>query len=364
MNVAVIFGGKSAEYEVSLVSATNIINSMDRAAYMPLLLAVDRQGEWYYNRHYRNAEVNLTTNNYFAGADKVYLSQAGPMVEVISKTSNDILASFEVAFPIVHGTYGEDGTLQGLLKAMDIPYVGPDVLGSAIAMDKDIAKRLFAAAGIPVAKWLTLYRDSQCEEPIPAYSEVVAQLGTPFFVKPANAGSSVGVSRVLSEADYEAALAEAFKYDHKLLVEEGVVGKELECAVLGNLGDMQASTVGEIVATKDFYSYDAKYVSSTGAQLQIPAAIDPDMLERIRQYALRACRAIHCEGMSRVDFLLSSDGHLVLNEINTLPGFTAISMYPKLWEHSGLHKGELIARLIALAIQRHRRDAGLSIRPT
>ncbi len=361
MNVAVIFGGKSAEYEVSLVSATHIINSMDKAVYAPILLAVDKHGEWFYNRHYKNAEVNLTTNNYFAGADKVYLSQAGKMVEVISKTNNDILASFEVAFPIIHGTYGEDGTLQGLLKAMNIPYVGPDVLGSAIAMDKDIAKRLFAAADIPVAKWLTLYRAGQDEKPIPTYSEAVATLGSPFFIKPANAGSSVGVSRVLSEADYKAALTKAFKYDHKVLMEEGVIGKELECAVLGNIEDMQASSVGEIVATKDFYSYDAKYVSSTGANLQIPADINPEMLERIRQYALRACKVIHCEGMARVDFLLSNEGHLVLNEINTLPGFTAISMYPKLWEHSGIQKEELVSHLITFALQRHHRDATLSI---
>lgn len=362
MNVAVIFGGKSAEYEVSLVSATYIVNSMDKSAYRPVLLLVDKQGEWFYNKHYRNVEVDLKTNNYSAGADKVYLSQAGPMVEVISKTTNDILASFEVAFPIIHGTYGEDGTLQGLLKAENIPYVGPDVLGSAIAMDKDIAKRLFAAAGIPVAKWLTAYREGMGEEPAPAYGEAVAELGTPFFVKPANAGSSVGVSRVSSEADYEAALANAFKYDHKVLLEEGVVGKELECAVLGNIGDMQASSVGEIVATKDFYSYEAKYVSSTGADLRIPADIDAELLERIRRYALLACKAIHCEGMARVDFLLSADGRLVLNEVNTLPGFTSISMYPKLWAHSGIQKGELVSRLITLALQRHRRDAALSIR--
>ena len=356
MNIAVIFGGKSAEFEVSLVSATNIINTMDREKFIPVLIGVDKQGEWYYNTHYPNTDVDLTTNDYFAGATKVYLSQAGRVTEVISKTIDQTVASFDVAFPIIHGTYGEDGTLQGMLKALDTPFVGPDVLGSAIAMDKDIAKRLFRAEGIPVAKSFTLYK----EQNAPTYPEVEAALGTPMFVKPVNAGSSVGVSRVTSEAEYTAALDEAFKYDRKVLVEEGVVGKELECAVLGN-EEKRASGVGEIVATKDFYSYDAKYISSTGANLRIPADVDDDTRERIRDYAVRACNAIQCEGLARVDFLLSHDGHLVLNEINTLPGFTSISMYPKLWAHAGLPEKELITELITLARQRHERDARLSV---
>lgn len=355
MNIAVIFGGKSAEFEVSLVSATNIINTMDRERFTPLLIGVDKQGEWFYNAQYANQSVDLTARDYFADAEPVCLTFPGGTL--VSCRTHQPVARFEAAFPIIHGTYGEDGTLQGILKANDIPYVGPDVLGSAIAMDKDIAKRLFVAAGIPVAKSYTLYK--QHAEAYP-YGEVADSLGLPLFVKPANAGSSVGVSKVTSEAEYRAALEEAFRYDSKILVEEAVVGKELECAVLGN-EEKQASGVGEIVATKDFYSYDAKYISSTGANLRIPADISADTAERIRTLAVQACDAIHCEGMARVDFLLSTDGHLVLNEINTLPGFTSISMYPKLWEQAGLPEKELITELIRLAMQRHERDSALSI---
>lgn len=355
MNVAVIFGGKSAEFEVSLISATNIINTMDRERFTPILIGVDKQGEWFYNTQYADQSVDLTARDYFAGAEPVCLTF--PSGTLLSCRTNQMVAHFEAAFPIIHGTYGEDGTLQGLLKANDIPYVGPDVLGSAIAMDKDVAKRLFVAAGIPVAKSYTL-----CKKHARAYvyEEVAGSLGLPFFVKPANAGSSVGVSKVTSEAEYQAALEEAFRYDGKILVEESVIGKELECAVLGN-EEKRASVVGEIVATKDFYSYDAKYISSTGANLRIPADIPVDTAERIRTFAVQACDAIHCEGMARVDFLLSHDGYLVLNEINTLPGFTSISMYPKLWEQTGLPEKDLITELIRLAMQRHERDAALSI---
>ena len=355
MNIAVIFGGKSAEFEVSLVSATNIINTMDRERFTPVLIGVDKQGEWFYNAQYANQSVDLTARDYFADAEPVCLTF--PSGTLVSRRTHQPVARFEAAFPIIHGTYGEDGTLQGILKANDIPYVGPDVLGSAIAMDKDIAKRLFAAAGIPVAKSYTLYKKHAEAYP---YGEVADSLGLPLFVKPANAGSSVGVSKVTSEAEYWAALEEAFRYDSKILVEEAVVGKELECAVLGN-EEKRASGVGEIVATKDFYSYDAKYISSTGANLRIPADIPADTAERIRTLAVQACDAIHCEGMARVDFLLSTDGHLVLNEINTLPGFTSISMYPKLWEQAGLPEKELITELIRLAMRRHERDSALSI---
>lgn len=354
MNIAVIFGGKSAEFEVSLASATNIINALDREKYAPVLIGIDKQGEWFFNPSYPSADVDLSGNDYFAGAERAYLSGRA---DVASRRSNRVLAHFDAAFPIVHGTYGEDGTLQGVLKAIDVPYVGPDVLGSAIAMDKAIAKTLFAAAGIPVAKSYTLYKHDARR---PAFGEAAEALKLPLFVKPANAGSSVGVSRVSTEEEYRAALDEAFKYDNKILVEESVIGKELECAVLGN-EEKKASPVGEIVAAADFYSYDAKYINSAGASLRIPADIDAGTSERVRRLAVRACHAIHCEGLSRVDFLLSREGHLVLNEINTLPGFTSISMYPKLWEYAGLPEKELITRLISLAVQRHERDGKLSV---
>lgn len=356
LRVAIIFGGKSAEHEVSLKSATNVSNSIDRTLFTPILLGIDKSGEWFYNSSYATDDINLADNDYFIEATNVYLSAAENGIHVISKKENRNLASFDVAFPIVHGTFGEDGTLQGILKSMNAPFVGPDVLGSAIAMDKDVAKRLLKAADIPVAASYTLYKNDPSEY---SFEEVVSELGLPLFVKPANAGSSVGVSKVTNEKEYHAALSTAFQFDNKILMEEAVIGKELECGVLGN-ENAQASVVGEIV-TKDFYSYDAKYVSSTEASLQIPAEIENSMSETIRGLAVKACKVIGCEGMARVDFLLSNDNKLVLNEINTLPGFTEISMYPKVWEYTGLSETDLITRLITLAIQRHKRDTNLSV---
>lgn len=305
-------------------------------------------------RKFNVEETDLVGRDFFAAATEVYLTGH----DVNDRVSGETLYGVDATFPIVHGTYGEDGVLQGVLKANDLPFVGPDVLGSAVAMDKDIAKRLLRDAGIPVAEWLLLRRSDAVQ---PAYEEVRARLGSPMFVKPANAGSSVGVSRVSCAEEYDAALRTAFAYDNRILIEEAVVGKEIECAVLGN--EMpEASVVGEIVATKDFYSYDAKYISADGAMLRIPADVPGEVSERVREYAVRGFKAVCCEGMARVDFLLSNEGKLVLNELNTLPGFTAISMYPKLWEECGVPKRELISRLIFLAIERHSRDTALVIR--
>ena len=355
--VAIIFGGKSAEHEVSLASATNVYQAMDKERFMPVLIGINKSGEWFYNGDYPSSTVNLTENDYFQKAQNVYLSSTGDNIKVINKKDNTVLADFNVAFPIVHGTFGEDGTLQGILKSAGIPFVGPDVLASAIAMDKDIAKRLFQLEGIPVASSYTVYKHNASSY---TFKQITDRMGLPCFVKPANAGSSVGVSKVRSEAEYRNALQEAFRYDNKVLVEEAVIGKELECGGLGN-EDARASVVGEIVATENFYSYDAKYISSTGATLQVPARIDNTLSDSIREYAVKAFHAIGCEGMARVDFLLSDNGKLVLNEINTLPGFTAISMYPKMWEQTGISEKELITELITLAVQRHERDTNLSV---
>lgn len=355
--VAIIFGGKSTEHEVSLASATNVYQAMDKERFTPVLIGINKNGEWFYNGDYPSDSVNLTKNDYFQKAQNVYLSSAGDNIKVINKENNAVLADFNVAFPIVHGTFGEDGTLQGILKSAGIPFVGPDVLASAIAMDKDIAKRLFQLEGIPVTSSYTVYKHNASSY---TFKQITDHLGLPCFVKPANAGSSVGVSKVTSEVEYRNALQEAFRYDNKVLVEEAVIGKELECGVLGN-EDARASVVGEIVATENFYSYDAKYISSTGATLQVPARIDNALSDSIREYAVRAFHAIGCEGMARVDFLLSDNGKLALNEINTLPGFTAISMYPKMWEQTGISEKELITELITLAVQRHERDTSLSV---
>lgn len=356
--VAIIFGGKSAEYEVSLNSATNIFNAIDRTKFSPLLLGVSKSGEWYYNSHYATDNINLTKQDFFADAASVHLSSDEGSTLIISNETNEILADFHIAFPIIHGTYGEDGTLQGLLKSMDIPFVGPDVLGSAIAMDKDVTKRLLKEASIPIANSYTLYRHTPSEY---SYEEIADTLGLPMFVKPANAGSSVGVSKVTGKEEFDAAVSTAFQFDNKILVEEAVIGKELECGVLGN-EEVRASAVGEIVATEDFYSYDAKYISVSGARLQVPAMIDDDIAAQIREYAAKAFKVICCEGLARIDFLLSDDNKLVLNEVNTLPGFTEISMYPKVWEYAGISDKDLITELLSLARQRYERNRKLSIK--
>lgn len=355
--IAIIFGGKSAEYEVSLKSATNIFNALDRTKFVPLLIGISKSGEWFYNPQYDEYDIDLTKHDYFANATSVYLSHSKEKTEVISKDTNNALASIDAAFPIIHGTYGEDGTLQGVLKSMNIPFVGPDILGSAIAMDKDVTKRLLKAADIPVAASFTLYKQNPCEY---SFDEISSTLGLPLFVKPANAGSSVGVSKVTDKDEFKTALSTAFRFDNKILIEEAIIGKEIECGVLGN-EDARASVVGEIVATKDFYSYDAKYISSTGATLQIPAQIDSHIAESIRKCAVKAFKTICCEGMARVDFFLTKDNRFVLNEINTLPGFTEISMYPKLWEHTGVSYTDLITELISLALKKNERDKKLSI---
>jgi D-alanine-D-alanine ligase len=256
---------------------------------------------------------------------------------------------------MIHGTFGEDGTLQGLLKSLNIPFVGPDVLGSAIAMDKDITKRLLRDANIPIADFYTLQKHNLNEY---TFEEIENKLKLPLFIKPANAGSSVGVSKVTCKNTFIAALSEAFKFDNKILIEEAINGKEVECAILGN-EIIKASVIGEIIPTKDFYSYDAKYLSLNGAKMKIPADIDEVTSRKIKEQAIKAFKTICCEGMARVDFFLREDNTFVLNEINTLPGFTEISMYPKLWEHSGVEYKSLITELINLAVKRNKRDNDL-----
>lgn len=353
--IAVVFGGKSAEHEISLNSASNIFNAIDLLQFDAILLGVDPQGHWHYNSDYPTSKVNLPQNDYFAQAQPVWLDNQEGRALIISKSKMEILESFDVAFSILHGTNGEDGVMQGFFRSLNIPFVGPDVLGSAVCMDKDVTKRLLRDFHIPLAKSITLLRH---EPRTITYSETVEMLGLPLFVKPANAGSSVGVSKVTDEAGFENALAEAFKFDHKILIEEAVIGKEVECAVLGN-EHPRASVLGEIIPVKDFYSYEAKYQDADGAKMKIPADMDAAVSDQIRQTAVRAFQIACCEGLARVDFFLRPDNTFVLNEINTLPGFTEISMYPKMWEATGLPYSELISQLVQLALARHERDNAL-----
>ena len=247
---------------------------------------------------------------------------------------------------LLHGPFGEDGTIQGLLKLAGVPFVGAGVLGSAVGMDKDVMKRLLRDAGIPIPGFLSFASNRP-----PKFKDVSRELGLPLFVKPANLGSSVGISKAKDETGFSKAVGDAFRYDTKILVEEAVQGREIECAVLGN-DDPQASVPGEIIPTREFYDYDAKYVDENGARLEAPAKLNADTVRRVQELAIRTFQALNCEGMGRVDFFLKTDGTLLVNEINTIPGFTKISMYPRLWALSGISYTELIDRLIQLAIER------------
>lgn len=349
--VAIIFGGKSAEFNVSLNSASNIFNAFDKELFNVLLVGITRTGEWYMNPDYPIVKIDLTKKDFFEDAVPVIVQPEAGNFYFFEKGNPNNSVLFDVAFPIIHGTFGEDGTLQGLFKSFGIPFVGPDILASAICMDKDITKRLLRESGIPVAKSITVFKQKQDV----TFAKVIEELGLPVFVKPCNAGSSVGVSKVENEIEFYEAKETAFRFDRKLLIEEAVIGKELECAVLGN-ETPKGSIIGEIVPMKDFYSYQAKYKETDGAKMSIPANIDNDIAQQIRQVAVAAFKATCCEGMARVDFFLRADNSFVLNEINTLPGFTEISMYPKLWEQTGISYSNLITELVKLALLRSKRD--------
>lgn len=355
--VGIVFGGKSAEHEVSLQSAKNIVDAIDKSRFDVVLLGIDKQGQWHVNdasQYLLNAhdpahialnpsEISVAT---VPGVVKGQLIDAG---------NAQALAQIDVVFPIVHGTLGEDGSLQGMLRMANLPFVGSDVLGSAACMDKDVTKRLLRDAGLNVAPFVTLTRANRDKH---GFAQISEQLGLPLFVKPANQGSSVGVSKVTSEAQFTEAVRQAFEFDHKVVVEQGIKGREIECAVLGN-DFPQASTCGEVVLNSDFYSYDTKYIDDKGAQVVVPADIDPAINDKIRAIAIRAYQTLGCCGMARVDVFLTPENDVVINEINTLPGFTNISMYPKLWQASGLGYSELITRLIELALERHAADGAL-----
>lgn len=346
--VAIVFGGQSSEHEVSLQSARNVINAIDRGRYEVILIGVDKAGRWL---HFDEADYLLNATD----PAKIKLSSSGRYLSLLPGSvgaqfvqveSGKALPRIDVVFPLIHGCFGEDGSIQGLLRLMNLPFVGPDVLGSAVCMDKDVTKRLLRDAGIAVAPFVVLSRGQSAD-----FKAVVAQLGLPLFVKPASQGSSVGVSKVSDEAGFIRALALAFDYDHKLLIEQGVVGREVECAVLGNR-DPQASLCGEVIANDEFYAYDTKYLNGDQARIAIPAPLPDDLGDQLRDVALRAYRVLECAGMARVDFFITEDRSIIINEVNTIPGFTSISMYPKLWQASGLSYAGLIDRLIELALER------------
>jgi D-alanine-D-alanine ligase len=356
INIAVICGGQSTEHEVSLASAKNIVEALDPAKFTPQIIKIEKSGAWT-----RVSDLAALSDSFklllhekfdrpTQSPENLIVNTASRMLNALSEKESE--GQIDVVFPVVHGTIGEDGSIQGLLRCLNIPFVGADVLGSSIGMDKDVMKRLLIQAGIPTTKFLTFRSTDQAVAKIDTFS---SELGPfPYFVKPANSGSSVGVSKVSNTSDLHNAITHAFEFDSKILIEEGVIGRELECAVLGNESPI-ASDVAEILIKNGFYSYEAKYLNDTDAELVAPAVLPDRLREQIREMAIRVFQTLECQGMARIDFFLDRNDRILVNEINTIPGFTNISMYPRLWSIAGVSYSELIERLITLAIERHKR---------
>jgi D-alanine-D-alanine ligase len=350
ITVGILFGGKSTEHEISLLSAKSIVAALDKNKYNPVLIGIDKNGKWLFNERSNwllNSEVKATNFS----ETVALIPECGGEVTSFSKT--DIKKRLDVVFPILHGAFGEDGTVQGLLKLANVPFVGASVLGSAVGMDKDVMKRLLRDAKIPIAKFL-VFRFNEAIN----YENVVKKLGLPLFVKPANLGSSVGISKVKNEKEFKKAVKDAFLYDHKILIEEFIEGREIECSVLGN-ENPKASLPGELVVKHEFYSYEAKYLDEDGMIPQIPANLSKNVIKKIQQLAVQTFQVLSCEGLARVDFFFNKKGKLLVNELNTMPGFTAISMYPRMWAESGVSYSKLIDKLIQLAIERFTKEQKL-----
>jgi len=352
IHVGIIFGGRSGEHEISLRSARAVADAIDRDTYDVTLIGVDRAGHWHLLdegvfRELTNARLPAVSGS----GREVMLLPAPARGQLMSLERSAVIARLDAVFPVLHGPYGEDGTIQGFLELADIAYVGAGVLGSAVGMDKDVQKRLLQAAGIPVVPFLAVTR-KQWITGSAAITQRACDLGLPLFVKPANLGSSVGITKVKVLATLPEAVSAALEYDTKVVIEKGIAAREIECAVLGN-DDPHASVPGEICPNAEFYSYEAKYIDENGAALLIPAPLSGSETQAVRELAVRVFTLLDCAGMARVDFFLErGSGSLFVNEINTIPGFTNISMYPKLWEASGVPSRQLISRLIELGLER------------
>ncbi len=346
IRVAVLFGGKSAEHEVSIQSAKNVVESLDKNKYEIVLIGIDKKGDWHVCPPQYLLDSSFDHQKSLPTTDEVSFVIKSQGNNLVTMSGQEQVGAIDVVFPVLHGPYGEDGSMQGLLKLANVPFVGSGVLGSAVGMDKDVMKRLLKAADLPVADFLVFRKGEKI-----TFEEIEKKLGLPFFLKPANLGSSIGVSKVKNKEQFEKSLEEAFLYDTKIIVEQFIKCRELECAVLGN-DNPDASTVGEVVPTHEFYDYDAKYFDENGAILKIPADISEDKIKEVQQLAVKAFNALCLDGMARIDFFLSEDGKIYVNEANTIPGFTNISMYPKLWEASGISNEELVDRLVSLAIEK------------
>jgi len=345
IRVAVLFGGKSVEHDISLKSAHNVVENIDKDKFEVTLIGIDRNGGWHLN------------------ADTQSISRSRSLAIINGETdhnlveldNNDHKYPIDVVFPVLHGTDGEDGSIQGLLRASNLPFVGSGVLGSAVSMNKIISKKLLLAAGIPVANFIAC---TFSEKDHLIYDEVVKKLGSPFIVKPANLGSSVGISKVSDETQFQEALQTSFNFDQEAIIEEFIIGRELECAVMGDENPV-ASAPGEIIIKGDyeFYDFEAKYVDPDAVEIKIPADANPAQVDEMKQYCVAAFKALCCNDFARVDLFFTDEGKIFINEINTIPGFTNSSMFPLLWENEGISYTELITQLIEMALKRFHKRA-------
>src|SRR5713101_3274668 len=384
LRVGILFGGRSGEHEVSLLSAASVLNAIDKSKYEVVPIGITKEGRWltateaekllggkpseHEPRHLRAGDPETTPAAAVLAAGEAVVVPPEPKKSggslapfqpdpTLTRRASDRAINVDIIFPVLHGTFGEDGTIQGLLELADIPYVGAGVLGSAAGMDKDIMKALFRAAGLPIVKHVTVLRSEWELSPKKVQKLVESKLKYPVFVKPANLGSSVGISKARDRKELGPAIEEAAKFDRKIVLEAGVGGKkhkarEIECSVLGN-DNAEASVPGEIVPSAEFYDYSAKYLDE-GSQLIIPAKLTKSEIKKVRELAIASFKAVDCSGLARVDFLMDPKSRKIyVNEINTMPGFTSISMYPKLWAATGVSYRELIDRLIQLGLERH-----------
>lgn len=347
--ICVLFGGESTEYEISLRSAYSVIKNLDKEKFDIITVGITKDGKWFL---YDGEYDKIPTDNWYSDdlkAVSLLHGLKGARLGVILSDNTYEEINFDVAFPVLHGKNGEDGTIQGLFELAGIKYVGVGVIASSVAMDKTFTKIIFKDAGIPQADWITLAKHELLNLDT-KITDAEQRFGYPMFVKPANAGSSIGIGKATNRNELIECIDEAFKFDRKILIEEFLTGHEVECAVLGNRGNVKASCVGEIVASQEFYTYDAKYSSNSTSELYIPAKLSGKYSEMVRNYAIKAFEALDGKGLSRVDFFVDEEKDKVcINEINTMPGFTSISMYPKLFESSSVPYDELLNELIEIA---------------
>lgn len=353
--IAVLFGGQSVEHEISLISAQNIIQAIDKNKFQVIPVGITKTGQFllFEKEDYlinRNDAKNISLNK---KKGKLVVFLPGEPELFVLETKKTI--KIDIVFPVLHGNFGEDGTIQGLLKISNIPFVGAGVLGSALGMDKSYTKKILQSSNIPVADYLTFQEE---EKDRIDFEKIVQKLALPFFIKPANSGSSVGTNKVNNLKEFLSAVKEAFNYDQRIMIEKAIKGREIECSVLGN-GKPIVSLPGEVIPKNQFYSYDAKYLDDKGAEFRMPVELPENIIKKIQDFSIRTYRVLGIEGMARVDGFLEEKGNYYVNELNTIPGFTNISMYPKLWEASGISYKDLIQRLIDLGFDRFEKEKKL-----